>query len=520
MGEESLSEIEVEEPVTFEDANWQKKRLYRKRPSWLMPLLVGTGLGVVIGFGGMRVLSQRVSGDTITPENKSAQKIVPTMTVTVAPAEMTRVARTLSVTGTVAARDLTPVLPQANGLQIKKILVNVGDFVKAGQVIAVLDNSLLQDQITQAKADVEAKQADVASKQADLASKQASVTSTEAAVTSSQAIVQQKQADLAQAKAKLRDAQINFKRTQELANQGAISRQQLDTATTNLATATEGVRLAEANIKSAEANVLSARANIGSALATVKISQANINSAQASVKSTAAKEEQLKTQIGQTLVRAAVSGVVAEKLARVGDVTGVSPQTQIGTVVGGTQKLFSIIQNGKLELQAEVPEIQLTQVKIGASVQVTSNVNSRVKLQGRVREIEPVVNQQRREATVKIDLPQTNLFKPGMFARAAITTNTSIGVAVPQKAVQPQPDGGAIVFMLSSVDGQSAAFPKEYIVRAQKVEVGEILVGGRVEIKSGLRLGDRETPRKEARVVVDGAGYIKDGDKVRVVNSQ
>ena len=511
MGEESVSELEVQKPMAFEDANWQKKRVYRRRPSWLMPLLVGTGLGVIISLGGMRVLSQRAPGNTTVSE-KSAQKVAPTMTVTLALAETTRVARTLSVTGTVAARDLTPVLPQANGLQIKKILVNVGDVVKAGQVMALLDDSLLQDQIRQAQADVEAKQADVASKQADLASKQADVASSRATVTSNQAIVQQKQADLAQAKAKLRDAQLNFQRTQELANQGAISRQQLDTATTNLATATEAVRLAEANIKSAEANVTSAQANIGSALATVKISQANINSAQASVKSSAAKEEQLKTQLGQTIVRAPVSGVVAEKLARVGDVTGVPPQTQIATVVGGTQKLFSIIQDGKLELQAQVPENQLTQVKIGASVQVISNVDSRVKLQGPVRDIEPVVNQQRREATVKIDLPPTKLMKPGMFARAAITTVTTKSLAVPQKAVQPQPDGSAIVFMLSGVDAQSAASPKENTVRAQKVEVGEILVGGRVEIKSGLKLRDR--------VVVDGAGYIKDGDKVRVVNSQ
>ena len=519
MGEESVSELEVQEPMAFEDANWEKKRVYTRRPSWLMPLLVGTGLGVIMSFGGMRVLSQRAPGNTAA-ENKSAQKVSPTMTVTLAPAETTRVARTLSATGTVAARDLTPVLPQANGLQIKKILVNIGDFVKAGQVMAVLDDSLLQDQIRQAKADVEAKQADVASKQADLASKQAAVASTEASVTSSQAIVQQKFADLAQAKAKLRDAEINFKRDQELADQGVISRRLLDTATTNLATATEAVHLAEANIKSAEANVLSARANIGSALATVKISQANINSAEASVKSSAAKVEQLKTQLGQTIVRAPVSGVVAEKLARVGDVTGVPPQTQIATVVGGTQKLFSIIQDGKLELQALVPQVQLPQVKIGSGVQITSDADSRVRLQGQVREIEPVVNQQRREATVKIDLPQTNFFKPGMFARAAITTVTTKSLAVPQKVVQPQPDGSAIVFMLSGVDAQSAGSRREDTVRAQKVEVGEILVGGRVEIKSGLKLGVSGAPLKEARVVVDGAGYIKDGDKVRVVNSQ
>ncbi|GAA6615639.1 efflux RND transporter periplasmic adaptor subunit [Scytonema sp. NUACC26] len=495
VGEESLSKLELEESVVEEDARWEEEITVPKRGnSWLIPLLIGTGLGVALSFGGMRVLSNR---------SVSQQPVAtaPNMTVTVALVETTRVARTLYTTGSVAARDLTPVLPQANGLQIKKILVKQGEKVEAGQVMAILDDSLLQEQIRQAQAEVEAKQADVGSEQANLISKRASVSSSEAVVASNQAIVQQKLADLAQAKAKLREAELNFNRNQQLSNEGAISRQQFDTATTNLATATETVRLAEANIRSAQANVKSAQANIGGALANVNIAQANVNSAQANVRSSAAKVGQLKTQLRQTVVRAPVSGVVAEKLARVGDVTGVPPQTQVGTVVGGTQKLFSIIQDGELELLARVPEIQLPQVRIDAPVQITSDLDSRVKLQGKVREIEPVVNQQRREATVKINLPATTFLKPGMFARAAITTTSITGIAVPQKAVIPQSDGSVIVFMLSGED----------TVRAQKVELGEVLIGGRVEVKKGLQRGER--------IVIQGAGYLKDGDKVRVVNA-
>ncbi|MEC4813779.1 MAG: efflux RND transporter periplasmic adaptor subunit [Scytonema sp. PMC 1069.18] len=502
MGEESWSKLQVDESAVEEDANseYQKRQQGRRNP-WLLPLLTGVGLGVSISFGGLRVVGNRVSSQSLDVANKSAQPSEPTMTVTVALAETTRVPRTLYTTGTVAARDLTPVLPQVNGLQIRKILVNEGDFVKAGQVMAVLDDSILQEQIRQAKAEVEVKQADVTSKRADLVSRQASVASSQASVASNQAIVQQKQADVAQAKAKLKDAEINFKRSQDLSKQGAISRQQLDTATTNLATAIEAVNLAEANVISAQANVMSAEANIGSAQAVVKSAQASVTSAQASVKSSLARVEQLKTQLRQTLVRAPVSGIVAEKLARVGDVTGIPPQNQIGTVVGGSQKLFSIIQDRKLELQARIPEIQLSEVRIGAAVEVSSDVDSRVRLRGNVRDIEPVVNQQRREATVNIDLPETTLLKPGMFARAAISTTTTTGVAVPQKAVLPQPDGSAIVFLLSGNN----------TVVARKVQLGDVLVGGRVEIKQGLQRGNR--------VVVEGAGYLKDGDRVRVVNA-
>ena len=71
-------------------------------------------------------------------------------------------------------------------------------------------------------------------------------------------------------------------------------------------------------------------------------------------------------------------------------------------------------------------------------------------------------------------------------------------MAVPQKAVQSQADGNVILFTLT----------KDDIVRSQKVEVGEPINTDLVEIKNGLQLGDR--------VVVDGAGYLKDGDRVRV----
>ncbi|MBG1265197.1 efflux RND transporter periplasmic adaptor subunit [Nostoc sp. WHI] len=485
MSDERVSEVGVEEPVISEDASFTSQLDEKQTRAWLKPLFLGAGLGIAIAFGGMGVLNRLPSGQQSAIADK---KVNPALTVTIATVRTARVVRTLKTTGTVAARDLIPVLPQTNGLQIKSIPEDVkeGAFVKKGQVLAVLDDSILQNQISQAKADVESKQADVESKQADLASKQADLAS-------NKAIVQQKQADLAQAKARLEEAVKNYQRYQQLADSGTISKQELDTRSYNVKTAIQVVNLAQENVRSAQANIGSAQANIGNA-------QAIINKAKADVRSSSAKVQQLQTQLGQTVVRASVSGTIAEKLVRVGDVTGVPPQTQVGTVIGGTQKLFSIIQDQKLELQAKVPETQLNEVKIGASVQITSGVDQRVRSQGRVRDIQPQVNDQRREATVKIDLPTTSLLKPGMFASAAITTNSGMRMVVPQKAVQSQADSSVIVFTLSGVD----------TVRTQRVKLGDPASGDKVEIMSGLQLGDR--------VVVDGAGYLKDGDKVRVAN--
>lgn len=422
--------FEAEQDIAIEQLKPRQGRR-KQLQGWFPPLLIGTGLGIAIAIAGTKLLSRPVPNQNLT---QSSPAQAPSMSVTVAPVESTRVVRALNVTGSVAARgDLIPVLPQTTGLQIEQILVGEGDTVKAGQVMATLNNSVLQAQLDQAQAQLQ----------------------------SAQAVVRQRQAARAQAQANLVEAQQELRRYQSLANAGAISRQELDVRATNAATAQESVRVADANIISAQADV----------------------------RNNAAKVKQLSTQLGQTTVRAPVSGVVAEKIARIGD------------IANSTQRLFSIIQNGLLEVQAQVPATQLPQVRIGASAQITSDNDSRVRLQGIVREIAPLVNQENRQATVKINLPPTSLLRPGLFVRAAITTSNTTSLTVPAQAVVSPATGGSTVFLLGEND----------TVRAQPVEVGEIVNGDRVEIKQGLKLGDR--------IVVAGAGYLKDGDRVQVVSS-
>jgi RND family efflux transporter MFP subunit len=151
-----------------------------------------------------------------------------------------------------------------------------------------------------------------------------------------------------------------------------------------------------------------------------------------------------------------------------------------------------------LELQAQVPAIQLPQVQIGATAKIYSDSDRPRQLAGRVREIAPLVNAQSRQARVKIDCqtpPCSGLECLPVPRLLLIHT----GIAIPAKAVVAQPEGTSTVFVLTN----------EGKVQARPVEVGEILNDGRVEIKNGLKAGDR--------VIVAGAGYLKDGDRVRVV---
>lgn len=394
-------------------------------------LAIGLGLGVAIATIGTHLIPS-----TQQPATTPAQTAtVPSQSVTVAPAKLTTVAQTVDATGSVAAFDMLPILPEATGLQIRQVLVEEGQTVTAGQVLAVLDSSVLKAQLNQANADV----------------------------SSAKAIVQQKQAAYEQQRATLAQAESDLRRYQDLAQAGAVSQKDLVSYDTAAKTAREALNVA----------------------------QANISSAQADVQSKVAEVQKLNTQIAQTLVRAPASGVIAEKVARVGNVTG-------------SEKLFSLIRDGSLELQAQVPETELPQVKLGAMARITSDADKRIDLQGRVREIAPLVDPKTRQATVKIDLPDSALLRSGMFLKAAITVQTTSALTVPAEAVLPQPDGQSIVYVLTGDD----------MVQAKTVEVGtrqpaDDPTQARIVIKHGLSSGDR--------VVVSGAGYVKDGDRVTVV---
>ncbi|MBE9157466.1 efflux RND transporter periplasmic adaptor subunit [Nodosilinea sp. LEGE 06152] len=395
-------------------------------------ILLGLGAGVLLTLAGTRLLGGREAA----PPEPAETAAVATQTVTVDSATPAAVADKLAVDGTVQAIDLLSIAPQASGLQIRQILVREGNAVSAGQAIATLDDATLQADLRQAQAQL----------------------------TVSQAQVSQQQASLAQAQASLAEAQSNLDRIQSLADRGAVSQQELTRQRTETVNAGESVALARAEVESAQAGVRSQQAAI----------------------------ERLQTQLSQTTVRAPVAGVVAERLATVGDVS--SPGTPIVT----------LIQNNQLELAGEVPQAQLNQVAIGAPVAITSNTDSRIQLQGTVASIDPVVDAATRVATVNISLPTSELLKPGMFLRGAITTSSRQGLTIPAAALQPQPDGDTQVFVLG--EGNQ--------VTARTVEVGNRITAGgdavaRVEILQGLQAGEQ--------VVTSGVGFLQDGDVVTVV---
>ncbi|MGP5493069.1 efflux RND transporter periplasmic adaptor subunit [Psychrobacter celer] len=147
-----------------------------KPPLWLWPVLVVVlVLGVLLGrYWGD---DKTAATDTPTTPNASSNKVgdkaasdaqAVLSVETVMPSQDT-IGNTLSADGTISAKDTANVSAKVNGVAVERVLVEEGDRVKAGQVLAVFDTDAMEQQVLQAEADVAEAEATLANASADAA---------------------------------------------------------------------------------------------------------------------------------------------------------------------------------------------------------------------------------------------------------------------------------------------------------------------------------------------------------------
>ena len=355
-------------------------------------------VGIAVAAGAFFYVSARKPA--ATPANAQAAP-KPALTVTVAVPESVRLPIKLAANGNIAAWQEAVIGAESSGLRLTDVRVNVGDVVKAGQVLATFATDSVQADVAQARA------------------------------------------SLLEAQANASDAAGNAERARSLQSSGALSTQQINQYQTTEKTAKARAEAAQA--------VLSA--------------------------------QQLRSR--QTQVLAPDSGVISARTATV------------GSVVGSGAELFRMIRQGRLEWRAEVTSSELGRIAVGTPVSVVPASGG--TLRGRVRMVAPSVDPQTRAALVYVDLPasgKTSTAKAGMFARGEFELGATEALTVPQRALVVR-DGFNYLFQLGDSNRVSQL----------KVQTGR-LAGERVEVVSGLPA--------DARIVVNGAGFLNDGDLVRL----
>lgn len=258
-----------------------------------------------------------------------------------------------------------------------------------------------------------------------------------------------------------------------------------DTMNQELAEQAAMVVEAEAVLAEAKANAVRARLMQKSgALSAQQINQLLIAERTAEAKLSAAKARRASRQfqLGYTQVLAPDDGVISSRTAT------------LGAVVSSGDELFRLIRKNRLEWRAEVTATDLANIKIPGEVILTLPNHEQIK--GSVRMIAPTIDLKTRNALVYVDLAATPQVKAGMFASGEFLLGTADAISVPQQSVVVR-DGFNYVFAIDSNNRISQV----------KVQVGRRL-NGRIEILEGLP--------SDTDIVVNGAGFLNDGDLVSV----
>ena len=385
--------------------------LSRRRPLSLAAVLALALAGALPWVPGLGARAEAAEAPQTQSQAESpAQAQRPALSVTLTAPEPADWPRIVTAYGNVVAQQEAVIGPELSGYRLTKVLVDVGDRVTKGQLLARVADEVVAAELAQSRAAVEEAQAQLTEARAD--------------------------ADRA--------------RTRRVEESGALSAQQINQFL--------------AGEQSAQARLSAARAKV----------QAD------------------ELRLSQTRILAPEDGVISARTATVGSLA------QPGA------ELFRMILGGRLEWRAQVTALELAQVAPGMAAALVPpgaapGEGPVTRLEGRVRMVAPTLDPQTRYALVYVDLPAESPLRAGMFVRGELAIGQARALTLPQSAVVLR-EGFAYVFQVGG-DGR---------VGEVKVELGR-RVGDRVEIIRGVTA--------EMRLVATGAGFLADGDLVRVVDA-
>jgi HlyD family secretion protein len=360
---------------------------------WLLGLMAG-GM-ILVGTSTYLVLN---NSDTKSKLDK--------LTV---PVERQDLTLKIKASGTVEPIQNVNISPKNAGT-LEKLLVEQGDRVRAGQVVAVMDNRELQAQGIAAEAKLKEAIANLNKEETRIAGEidQARARYAQAQArleTAKQRIpkqIDQAREELRSTEARLQLATSRIKRNEYLVKEGAITQDKFEeelneyrSAQANLSKALQ--RLEELK-NTSNPEVGEQQAAVSEAKLALeqkqKSQKAEIEQLKATIVSAQAELKRIEIQFKDTAIRTPFDGIVTQKYATEGSF--VAPTTSASSDLGATSTSIVAIAKG-LEIIAKVPEVDVGQLRSGQLVNIVADAYPDRVFQGKVRRIAP-------EAVVKQDV--------------------------------------------------------------------------------------------------------------------
>lgn len=348
---------------------------------------------------------------------------------------------------------------------------DIGDRVRAGQMLARIEAPELLQRSAEARAAVAEAEALVAQARSDVHRVQAQWAEIQADEEQARAEVGQNQAEVKAAESEADFARVSNDRWQKLVSDRAISLQEADQRATAYRSAEARVRAIREKLSAARTRVQAARARKVSLQAEVGSARARVDSAQAQVSARQAALDRIEAELAFTRVTAPFAGVVTKRHIDVGSLVSAG---------GDKAALFELARASRLRAFVDVPEGEAPNIRVGEKVKIHFAEFPTKTFQGEVTRTSGALDPGTRTLRTQVELINSGALSPGMHAQVEFRLTGKAGaVVVPSTATLV----GAGGLRVAVVDEQQR-------VHLRNVTVGRDY-GQEVQITGGLTPQER-----------------------------
>jgi len=377
-----------------------------------------------------------------------------------------KVRRAPAISETLLPGNITPlteayIYARASGY-VGRRLVDIGDRVKQGQILATIESPELDQQVAQARA--------------ALAQAEQQVTQARSALESSRS-----QADL---------AKVTWDRYKVLVEHGAVARQDADQQYATYRSAVANVASGEANVAAAEHNVQANRANVERIIAMQQFEQVRAPFTGVIT----ARNFDIGALVGGSGggLGASTAPAGGTQISGAQGNAGTSAAASAGgssTSPGGGPELYREAQIGTVRILINVPQENAPGVKVGQSAIVTVAEFPHRKFYGKVARTASALDASTRTMLTEVDVPNRDtVLLPGMYAQVQLMSERGAPpLLVPADSIIAEANG---LYVGITADIENPDPRRNYPRGAKQIEIRQVQVGrdygSQIEITSGL----------------------------------